>query len=389
MLTTIYNTQVTNKEDITRWTDSYFTNTRDCVKADGETLVTYAVFVRTPTMFAPEMAVGWLKEVAKKQGFDIKIESPYTPGDLVPSAQPQLFITAPMSKMAECETIFLQKVGAVGVAALNAYESCKELPDAPFIAMGARHCSGTEMQEMMDYAASVGSDAAKARHNAVGFINGASNATAHFFGKDKGAGTMPHALVGYYGSTLKAAQAFRREHSEKPFTVLPDYFGQEVSDSIAVAKAFPEEAKSGELSFRIDTNGGRYMEGLDEEKSKAIIREFAPQIDLDSCTEKEADILYGKGVSVANIFHFKNEMANAGFPNVGVVGSSGFGKQKCKIMADAGAPLSAVGTGSYIPKDFHATYATADIFRYGDDYSVKVGREYLADQYQSSPKRTL
>lgn len=388
MLTTLYNNLVTTAKEITNWTDSYFTNTRNCVNKDGDVMVTYAVFVRTPTMFAPEMAVGWLKKVAKQQDFDVTIESPYQVGDIVPAAQPQLFITAPMSKMAECETIFLQKVGAVGVAALNAYESCKELKNTPFIAMGARHCAGTEMQEMMDYAASVGSQAAK-RDNAQGFVNGASNATAHFFGQEKGAGTMPHALIGYYGSTLKAAKAFRREHPEKPFTVLPDYFGQEITDSIEVAKTFPEEATNGTLSFRIDTNGGRYMEGLDEGKSKAILRKFAPQIDLENVTEKEANILYGKGVSVANIFHFKNEMAKAGFPNVGVVGSSGFGKEKCKIMAEAKAPLSAVGTGSYIPKDFHKTYATADIFRYGDRNSVKVGREYLVDQYTQLPKNQL
>ncbi|MBI1301429.1 MAG: nicotinate phosphoribosyltransferase, partial [Alphaproteobacteria bacterium] len=376
-LTTLYNTRNITRGEITEWTDSYFTNTAKCVKADGENTVTYAVFIRTPSMFAPEMVTGWLKEVARHEGFDVVLESPYQPGDIVPAGEPQLYITGPFSKLVECETLFLQKVGAVAVAALNAYKSCKELPDIPFIAMGARHCVGMEMQEMMDYAASVGSQAARDELGAKGFINGASNATAHFFGQEKGAGTMPHALIGYYGSTLKAAQAFRRECPDKPFVVLVDFYGQEITDAIEVARHFPEEAANGTLGFRLDTHGGRYLEGLDHDKSIEVIHKYAPHMMQEEWSEKELKILYGRGVSVANILHFKNEMIKAGFPNVGVLGSSGFNEQKCRMMNLAKAPLTGVGTGSYIPDNFHETYATADVFNYDGNLRIKIGRKYL------------
>lgn len=382
---TLYNTLTTDRTDITRGTDSYFTNTANCVNADGEMIVTYAVFVRTPSMFAPKMAVDWLKEVARKDDFEVEFESEFKPGDIVPAGQAQLYIRGPFSKLAECETFFLQKIGAVSVAALNAYKACKELKNIPFIAMGARHCVGTEMQEMMDYAASVGGIAAQRDFDAKGFINGASDATAHFFGQEKGTGTTPHALIGYYGgSTVRAAEAFRRICPDKPFTILVDFEGKEITDAIEVARRFPKEAENGTLAFRLDTHGGRYLEGLDHEQSIEVLNRHAPQTMIEEWNEKELKILYGRGVSVASIWKFKNAMVEAGLPNVGIIGSSGFNAQKCRIMSFANAPLSGVGTGSYIPADFHRTYATADVFDYDGQTSIKVGREYLAERYATA-----
>ena len=383
---TLYDKRVTSREDITLWTDSYFTNSRQCAERDGDKEVTYAVFVRSPAMFAPDLAVSWLKEVAKKEGFDVIFESRYQPGDIVPAGEAQLYITGPFTKLAECETFLLQKIGAVSVAALNAYRACQELPDIPFIAMGARHCCGTEMQEMMDYAASIGGKTAQRQLGAKGFINGASNATAHFFGQEEGMGTMPHALIGYYDSTLEAAKAFKAAHPEKPFIVLNDFDGKEITDSIDVCQAFPEEAKNGSLGFRLDTNGARYIEGLNHDSSIEVLHNFAPQMMIESWEEEQLKVLYGKGVSVAAIWHFRHEMDKAGFPNIKIIASSGFNAEKCKMMAMAKAPLDGVGTGSYIPSDFHKTYATADIFRYDGSTRVKAGREYLAERYaEQSP----
>ena len=42
---------------------------------------------------------------------------------------------------------------------------CIDLPKTSFIAMDARHCAGSEMSELMSYAASVGSKAAKKKAN--------------------------------------------------------------------------------------------------------------------------------------------------------------------------------------------------------------------------------
>ena len=77
------------------------------------------------------------------------------------------------------------------------------------MAMDARHCAGSEMAEMMAYAASVGSQAARREAGAVGFVGCAADATAQYFSQSKGLGTMPHALIGYAGSTVRAAEMFR------------------------------------------------------------------------------------------------------------------------------------------------------------------------------------
>jgi nicotinate phosphoribosyltransferase len=51
-------------------------------------------------------------------------------------------------------------------------------------------------------------------------------------------------------------------------------------------------------------------------------------------------------------------------------------------MADTKAPIDLVGTGSFIPRDWAETYATADIVAYGNDVRVKVGREFLLSAHQ-------
>jgi nicotinate phosphoribosyltransferase len=62
---------------------------------------------------------------------------------------------------------------------------------------------------------------------------------------------------------------------------------------------------------------------------------------------------------------------------VKIIASSGFGVDKCRVMADAKAPIDTVGTGSFIPDAWGETYATADIIEYDDVARVKVGREFL------------
>ena len=50
---------------------------------------------------------------------------------------------------------------------------------------------------------------------------------------------------------------------------------------------------------------------------------------------------------------------------------------KCKMFANARAPVDVVGTGSFIPEAFGDTFATADIFMYDGEFLIKVGREKL------------
>jgi nicotinate phosphoribosyltransferase len=254
---------------------------------------------------------------------------------------------------------------------------CVDLPRTAFLAMDARHCAGSEMAEMMAYAASVGSAAAKAEVGAKGFVGNATDATAHYFGQSGGFGTMPHALIGYAGSTVRAAEMLLDLLGTQNVTVLVDYYGQEVTDALAVCRRFPDVAASGRLSVRLDTHGGRYVEGLDLGKSYAVLERNAPLSLRGYRTEQELRYLTGTGVSAAAIWHMREELDRAGFAQVRIVASSGFTPAKCKTMAVANAPIDTVGTGSYLPEVWTETYATSDIVEYDGRPSVKVGREFL------------
>lgn len=358
-------------------TDAYFRRTREAVSRYGDTKVTYAIFMRRPVIFCPRLMVEWLEQVAAARSVHFDIELRYEEGAWVGAGEPLVYLSGPLYHLVDLETLYLQKLGPPCVAAYNAYVMCCDLPQTSFLAMDARHCAGTEMAEMMAYAASVGSRAAMRDVGAKGFIGNATDATAHYFGRDRGLGTMPHALIGYAGSTLRAAEMFVETFPDAPLTVLVDYFGAEVGDTLAVCRRFPEMAAKGRLSVRLDTHGGRFVEGLDPARSYAVLERHVPNAIRQYRTDAELSWLVGTGVTAAAIYHLRDALDEAGFGKVQIVASSGFGPAKCKVMASVKAPVDVIGTGSYLPEHWHETYATADIIAYDGRPSVKVGREFL------------
>ena len=357
-------------------TDAYFNRTRAIVGRFGDVRVTYALFLRRPVIAAHRLMTEWLAGVAAARRLDIACEPRFAEGDWVGAGEPLVYVTGSFQGLVDLETLLLQKLGPACVAAHNAYQMCLGLPGARFLAMEARHCAGFEMQEMMAYAASVGGRAAQ-KEGALGFVGCANDATAHFYGGSSGAGTMPHALIGYAGSTLRAAEMFRETFPDSDLTVLTDYFGREVSDGLEVCRRFPELAAAGRVSVRLDTHGGRFLEGLDPQRSYAVIERHAPGTIRRYRSESELRHLVGTGVSAAAIWRMREALDEAGYPAVRIIASSGFGVDKCRVMADAHAPIDVVGTGSFIPDSWSETYATADIVAYDGVPRVKLGREFL------------
>jgi len=358
-------------------TDSYFLKTKAIVEQFGDRRATYAVFMRRPVISTPRLAVEFLETMAAARGVSFEIEVNRQEGEMVGAGEVILYVTGPLLHLVDLETLMLQKLGPACVAAYNASAMCAELPKVAFLAMDARHCAGAEMADMMAYAAAVGSAHAKKIAGAIGFIGCAADATAPYFGQANGIGTMPHALIGYAGSTVRAAEMFRARFPDEPLTVLVDYFGQETSDAVAVCQRFPELAAAGNLAFRMDTPGGRYCEGLDLGSSYAILEERAPRSIRGYRTEDELRDLVGTGVSAAALWKMRLVLDEAGFPKARIVASSGFGPQKCRMMAIARAPINAIGTGSYLPEQWRETYATADIIAFDGQPMVKAGREFL------------
>ncbi len=362
--------------DIAARTDTYFNRTRAIAEKFGDARVTYAIFLRRPVVSAPVLMVEWLQAVARERGQEFEIELLHPEGEWVGAGEPLVYVTGSFAALSDLETLALQKIGAACVAAHNAFQMCMALPRAAFLAMDARHCAGAEMQEIMAYAAAVGSRAAQ-KEGAKGFTGNANDWTAHYFGAPVGYGTMPHALIGYAGSTLRAAEMFVERFPHDDLTVLVDYFGREVTDALEVCRRFRDMAQAGRLAVRLDTHGGRFLEGLDPQESYAVLERHAPTALRRYRSQSELRYLIGTGVSAAAIWRMREALDQAGFGAVRIVASSGFGMEKCSVMADAGAPIDVVGTGSFIPEIWSETYATADIIAYDGTPRVKIGREFL------------
>jgi nicotinate phosphoribosyltransferase len=381
-------------------TDKYFTNTSRIVKANGDSEVTFAVFMRRRVVAALEPTIRLISRLAP----GTRVKRFFNEGDLVPSEMKMMEITGSMAKLSEIETLLLQKTGFPCVSANNAYEMCRAIPTAGFMDMHARHASGAEMNILAAYGAAIGSEAAKRADPKVkGFIGSSQDLTAPLFGADAGMGTMPHALVGYTGGdVLEAMKLFNATIPDaKTLIALVDYTGEEITDALRCARWFYEEERlhrqGKTFGVRIDTHGGRFAEGLDYEKSvervghwlgvsgeynivEQILGGRAFQLDPGNIlVDKVRRILFGKGVSVASIIHVRLALDEAGYKDAQIVGSSGFDPQKCQVMGAAKAPLDIVGTGSFLPATLSETYATADIIAYDGVKRVKIGREFLFD----------
>lgn len=366
-----------SEQDILANTDSYFSRTRAIVEHCGDVHALYAVFMRRPVICAPQLMLDLLERIGQLRKTSFEIDLRFQEGCWVGAGEPMVYIGGSLCHLLELETLILQAIGPPSVAAYNAYSMCTDLPKVGFMAMDARHCTGPEMMAMMAYAASVGSQAAQQRSNAVGFIGSANHATAPHFNQTHALGTMPHALVGYAGSTVKAAQMFHDRFPHEPLTVLIDYYGREISDALEVCQHFKDLAHQGQLSVRMDTLGGRYCEGLDMHTSYATLDRNAPQSIRGYLSEDALRHLVGPGVSAAAIWHLRTSLNAQGFSKVKLVGSSGFGPEKCRTLALANVPLDVIGTGSYLPSLWAETYATADIVAYDHKPQVKKGREFL------------
>ena len=363
--------------EVARYTDHYFTRTRKAIARFGDARVTYALFLRRPVCFAPRLMIEWLNEVAAERNTEFTLDCQFEEGEWVGAGEPLMYLSGSFHHLVDLETLYLQRLGAACVAAYNAYAMSRTLPKVAFLAMDARHCAGLDMAEMMAYAASVGSEAAKQECGAIGFIGNATDATAHYFGNQRGYGTMPHAFIGYAGSTERAAEMYHEIFAGEPMTVLVDYYGQEITDTLAVCRRFPDLAARGELSIRLDTHGSRYVEGLDMAKSYAVLERYSPNAVREYRTEAELRWLHGTGVSAAALFHLRATLDEAGFSKVKIVASSGFGPAKCRVMASVSAPINVIGTGSFLPENWPETFATADVVDYNGTARVKLGREFL------------
>ena len=398
-------------------TDAYFNKTSEIVANTGDAQVTYAVFLRQDAMLAPKIATDFLDQYYPDSAtWPLEVSLTAEPGALIDAGQPLMRITGSLAALAPLETLFLQKLGWSCICARNAYEMARALPRVAFIDMHPRHATGDDMTQASAYGASVGTRTARLL-GAKGFIGTSQDLTAHHYGLSAGLGTMPHALIGYAkarlaeagtpeaNATLEAARLYARTFPDEPtLTVLVDYDGRETTDALAVADWFhgPEGpgALGKTLAFRLDTHGGRFLEGLDWRASVEALKRWTHKATPSAITRRalegigiedlegrtRADIedkyLFGTGVTAANVVAFREALDAAGYKNARIVASSGFDPLKTRIFGNLDVPVDVIGSGSFLPKRTSEAQATADIIAYtfldGQRHDlVKAGREHL------------
>jgi len=394
---------MSDRETVVATTDAYFEATRRIVVAAGDARARYGLFMRRQVLACLEPAVRYLTQWG---GADVSIIHRAPEGSVVPSQTALLVYEGALSRLVELETGILQRTGIPCVAAANAAAVVRALPSAAFIAMHARHCAGDDMVRWCEYAALVGSQAVKRENpETVGFIGGSTGVGRDFIEEMvpgtpwRRMGTMPHVLIGYAdGNTLAATKLFLEHTDIQGVTVLVDFQGREITDSLAVAAAwkngeFPADHIAGKkLSFRLDTHGGRFLEGLDADIGRKLLADrlgLSQDEVTDSALQSlglepgERDrlesILFGQGMSAAAVLFLRAALDAAGHQDAGVVASSGFDVFKCRAFAAVGADqaVTGVGTGSFMPAGLAETYATADCFMYAGVFRVKEGREAL------------
>ena len=125
---------------------------------------------------------------------------------------------------------------------------------------------------------------------------------------------MPHALIGYAGSTLRAAEMFRETFPDEPMTVWSIISAGRSATRSKSAAAFLISPPADGSRFRMDTPGGRYCEGLDVAGSYEVLERNAPEAIRGYRTEAELRHLIGTGVTAAAIWHMRGALSAAGLP---------------------------------------------------------------------------
>lgn len=421
---------------VRRETDKYFTRTRECFERFGNRNGLWAVYRRGPVIADSKAAIDYAVSFLNASGHSVVVTGPdgqnvFTPrqekgqpvrffvpqkdGSLVRGdGQPLFYYYGPGASVSELETGMLMRTlppvddpeTAYRESIDNARRMVLALPHVAFIEMAARHCP-VNSHERFAQAAAEGSALAKAEWAAKhpgqeirGFIGTSTDQSAPLFGTSEGVGSMPHALINYAGSTLKAAQMFHTVHPDKPLTPLVDFFGREVSDSLELLQHFRHLAEEGRLAVRLDTHGRRYAEGLDDDLSHEIIATNAGHMFQRNMRNHEYETLIGRGVSVASVFNLRQQLDRQGGEQVKIFLSSGFNPEKCAVFAEAfrddfaqgRRPFEMIGTGSYRPRDLDEFTAKSETLGFDDGQGVfqlrtKVGREWVGKKWLADSAR--
>jgi len=345
------------------YTDKYFIRSRRVLEAEGlNPRVTMQVFFRDgPGIVSGVDAVVNLLDgfspLAAHGGQVLALPE----GSRFSPLEPVMHIEGPIQDFIELETLYVGTLTArtstanglaepdLAAVAERAGRIRDMLPGKNLMYFGARHWHWTMEEAICKAVVGAGFDAC------------ATDAGAHAAGKPAGVGTIPHALVlviaskvGREHATREATLAFDRHmEPECPRIALVDTFNHEIDDSLETAKALGPRL----AGVRLDTAGELIGQG-------GLPADGRPY-------------WTGKGVTVSEALAVRRALTEAGYAQVDVVLSSGFGDlDKVAAFVEAervhGPLFSSLGIGGLFP----AWCATADIVRVEGVGLAKSGRAY-------------
>ena len=179
--------------------------------------------------------------------------------------------------------------------------------------------------------------------NVGGATSVASDAMAAWWG-EKGMGTMPHALIAFFGGdTVAATAAFEQHFPTTDLIALVDFDNDCATTALACADRFGEAL----WGVRIDTSGtmvDRCFTGESPHPSPRPTGDFMPT-----------------GVNPALVEHVRSTLDAAGHGHVRLIVSGGFNPARITEFERLGVPVDAYAVGSSLLRgenDF-----TADIVR--------------------------
>lgn len=345
------------------YTDKYFIRSRIVLEREGlNPWVTMQVFFRN----GPGVIQG-VAEVAEV----IRAFSPLAEhggrilaladGSAFAPLEPVMHIEGPILDFIELETMYLGVLTArtseanglappdLAAVAAKAGAIRQLVPDKSLMYFGARHWHWSMEAAISQTAVAAGFDAC------------ATDIGARAAGLAAGVGTIPHALVlvfahhvGPEQATREATLAFDR-HIEPACgrIALVDTFNREIDDALDTARALGGSLQG----VRLDTAGELVAQGGTPFDGRAYHT--------------------GTGVTVAGTAAMRQALDAAGFQDVAIVLSSGFGNP-AKVAAFAAAErqqgrlFDSLGIGGL----FEAWCATADIVRVQGRELAKTGRGY-------------
>jgi nicotinate phosphoribosyltransferase len=377
-------------QDVAQYVDKYFSRTKAILEAEGiNPIVRAQVFIRKgPGVVAGITdALHLLKEKSSffthgGKAFAVEEGGLYQPKDTV------LMLEGALQDFVELETLYLGILSRAvtarndGIHTVDLHSVTERMhavvqaaEGRPVIYFGARHWH-------WDEDAAIG--AAAIRGGALGASTDAGAMTLGVPGQ----GTIPHVLENAFAyihgkdhAVVASTAAFDRVIDTHIARIaLVDYNNKEIDDAIAVA----QQLGNALYGVRVDTCGENVMQGALASFDPAVTQAWRSQgLPLVSHNHPHAKYWVGHGVSITGVYALRKALQHAGFPDVRIILTSGFGdveKVKAFFFAEKllGVKLfDQLGVGELYP----SRAATMDIVSVQDADGVwsplsKVGRGY-------------